>query len=74
MGKEDVVEIHCSRCRSRIPVEDLFAGRAVSVGQYCFCSRCIDEHQVKEIQQIRKEALATGQRECRRKVVHFDRR
>lgn len=64
MSKTDIVVIYCSSCRTRIPVEDLLAGKAVSVNQYCFCKKCLDKgiHQIRKISvsQERQKARAGG--------------
>lgn len=75
MGENDVVVIHCSGCRTRIPVKDLLADRAVSVGQYCFCSSCLDKNELDEIRRIARNS-DTREKEyvLRKKVVFTGRR
>ena len=73
MSEADVVIIHCSRCRARIPVRELSSGEAVSVGQYCFCKRCLDKKEVEEIRRIRKLSASERRHEWRKKAVFFDR-
>lgn len=70
MSEEEVIRIHCSNCRSRIPVTELFEGKAMSVGQYCFCRRCLDENEVEEIRRIKKLSVATGRQRRKKKVVY----
>ncbi len=61
---EEVVRIHCSSCRERIPVDDLRNGKAISVGQYCFCSKCATENLLKRIRKATKLTPCEFQEKC----------
>jgi hypothetical protein len=65
MDKTEVVRIFCSSCRRRISVEELQKGKAVSVGQYCFCPRCAGENLFKRIRNCEKLVPCEFKQECR---------
>jgi hypothetical protein len=63
MSKTEVVRIHCSSCRERIPVGDLLKGKAVSVGKYCFCPKCATDNLLRRIRKSPKLTPCELQRE-----------
>ena len=74
MGNAEIVRISCSSCRTKIPTEDIFAKRAIFVGQYCFCSKCMNENQLREIRRIRKLSADERTKESRKNAVFYNRR
>lgn len=54
---EDTVEVYCSCCRARIHIKELFTGKAVPIGRYCFCRSCAGNNRSRKVRPVWEQAL-----------------